>query len=247
MTLALDGTPVGGIISGAATTTVVSGALTTTASSGVVIALVGINNESNVQVTVGSVAGAGLTWTKRAQQFFLDSGNFQYVDYEIWWAPYSSPISAQAITATFASAATSVGAIISVFAVSGANTSTPFDPVSTSFKTNTTATADTPQTTITTTNANDFIFAGIFNGSGVPTTWTTQASFTTLGNINGFSGSPNFTQAYTQAEYQIVSSTQSGLTIGFTDASHTYILLADAIKAAGTVDTLFIGNGVIFM
>jgi hypothetical protein len=246
MSIALDGTPVSGIISGAAATTVVSGALTTTGSSDVVIALVGVNNASNSQVTVSSVAGAGLTWTKRAGQFFLDSGNFDYIDYELWYATTTSPITAQAITATLTAA--SVGGVIQVFAVSGANTSTPFDPASTSFKTNQTTTTDTPQTTITTTNANDFIFAAIFDGSGTPTSWTTQASFTTLGNVNGFAGSPNFTQAHEQAEYQIVSATQSGLTIGFSDASDTYVLFADAIQAAGGGGpTLMLGQSVIFM
>jgi len=204
----------------------------------VVIALIGINNSSVAQVTVGSVSGGGLTWTKRASQAFLDGGNFQYIDFEIWWAPATSTLTSQAVTATFAASATSVGATIKVFAFSGANTSTPFDPVSTAFLLNTTTSTTTPQTTLTTTNANDVLFAAIFNGSGTPSSWTTQASFTTLGTVNGFAGSPNFTQAYEQGEYEVVSSTQTALTIGFTDASNTFVLFADAIKAAGAAATL---------
>lgn len=230
MALAIDGTPVTGIISGAATNTVVSGALTTSNTDDVIVAFIGVNNGSVAQVRVSSVAGGGLTWTKRASQEFLSGGIFQYIDYEIWWAPAASALTAQAITATLS--ANSRSATIQVFAVSGANTSSPFSPASTSFKTNTTITTDTPQTTITTLDADTLIFAGVFDGGSTPQTWTTQASFTTIGTVAGFSGAPNFQSADTQSERQIVSSIQTGLTVGYADATNVYVLFVDAIKIA---------------
>lgn len=230
MALALDGAVATGFINGAASTTIVSSGKTTTSTNDVIVALIGICNGSNSQLTVSSVSGGGLTWTKRAAQAFLTTGGFQYTSFEVWYAIAAGTLSAAAITATLSGS--SVAGTIQVFAVSGANTASPWDPVSTSVKTNLTSTKDTPQTTITTTNANDFVFAAIFNSSGTITSWTTQASYTTLGNLSGFSGSPNFIQAYEQGEYQIVSATQSGATVGFSDITDSYCLFVDAIKQA---------------
>jgi hypothetical protein len=54
-----------------------------------------------------------------------------------------------------------------------------------------------------------------------------------LTGISGFSGSPNFAQAYGQGEYDVVSSAQSSASVGFATNTASYLMVVDAVQAPG--------------
>ncbi|WP_407146247.1 hypothetical protein [Bradyrhizobium sp. ORS 86] len=235
MALALNGTVATGFINGAASGTLASGTFTTTVANCVIVAMIATTDDGSATsgpFTVSSISGGGLTWTRRGGQTGLNSG-FHQMDLECWYAIAAGTFSS-AVTATFSGVAG--GATITVFAFSGANTAAPFDangslPAQTS---NLTATANAVSATISTTNANTAIIGHIFNGTGSQTSWTDNAGFSDTANIAGFSGSPNFAQAYSQGQYGIVSSVQSGVAVGFTPNSSDYLYYVDAIQAAAS-------------
>lgn len=233
MTLAIDGTPVTGLISGAAASSVVSGALTTTNPNDVIFAFIGTSDSAGGTgpFTVSSVSGGGLTWTRRGGTNVLGA-DFVRADYELWWAPSPGTFSGT-ITANLSGAAPA--AIIIAFALSGANIAAPFDTNNTSpiITSNLTGTSLAPTASISTANANTVLFGSVLCFDGSETTWTDQSGFSTFANPSGFSGSPNFVQLYAQCEGLLVSSPQSGAAVGFTPNTSEWIMIVDAIQAAG--------------
>ena len=163
---------------------------------------------------------AGLIWHQRAM---AGSGSSTIYEY---YAIAANALTADAITVSFAGTASY--ADVNAFAVSGANTSSPFDsngsvPV----------TAATSSGAVTTSNANDFIFAGYrFNSNSTPgagSGWTA---------INASGG-------YYLSEYQIVSATQANLVATASSADQNGGIV-DAIQAAasgGTPATLTVDAG----
>ena len=157
---------------------------------------------------------AGLIWHQRA---IAGSGSSTIYEY---YAIAANALTADAITVSFAGTASY--ADVNAFAVSGANTSSPFDgngsvPV----------TAATSSGAVTTSNANDFIFAGYrFNSNSTPgagSGWTA---------INASGG-------YYLSEYQIVSATQANLVATASSADQNggivdAIVQAPAPPATGT-------------
>lgn len=140
-TLALDGTPAKNSGSG---TTLAGLSLTTTGTSDVVV----IDIRAFTIAVTASVSSANLTWNvvpgTTTSGINDGSGHFQWQFY----ATKTSALTSEAITVTF-SGLTTVNAAI-VWAVSGANTSSPFDG-----NAGTTITSTAPS--ITTTNANDWV------------------------------------------------------------------------------------------
>jgi flagellin-like protein len=122
--------------------------------------------------------------------------NLQTLDLEEWYAVASSTLSAASITATLSTpdtAATWIG----VFAISGADTGSPFDADPSLPATSAGA---SPSTTMSTSNANDVLLYACSAGAG-----GMAAGFTTLFS-NSYSPDPN-----EYAGYEVVSSTQTGL------------------------------------
>lgn len=234
--LAIDGTPQVGVISGAAATTVASAAFTTTGSGDVVVALVNTTNPFGTTATVSSISGGGLTWIKR-KQFTITTSNFDVGSTEIWYAIAASPLTSQVITATLSTAST--GAVITVFAVSGANTTTPWDingslPASGS---DVTGTSTVPTiTSVSTTNANTVLIAYVTLPGNASGALTNPAGFTLIAQSNGFSGSPNFEGGAAQSAREIVSSTQAGISVAFSTVAN-WAMVVDAIQAPGGAPT----------
>lgn len=242
MALALDGTPQSGSTSGAATATVVtSSALVTTGTNDVIVALIAISDGTNAR-TVSSVSGGGLTWAKRSGISGTNS-SFAHGDLEVWYATTTSTFNST-VTANLSGTAEEI--VIVAFAASGANTTTPFDVNASLPATNSnlTGTASDPAATISTTNANCFLFAagndtgGTWNGGSAP---TAPSGFTRAAFISGFSGSPNFWPNDEDGVYKIVSSTQSSLAITWGTTASNWFAIGDAIQAAsagGSTPTL---------
>ena len=160
--------------------------------------------------TVNSVSdAAGLTWHQRA---VAGSGSNTIYEY---YAIASNALSADAITVEFSNRPALVD--LNAFGISGANTSSPFD----------TSVLTTPASstgTVTTTYANDFIFAGYrFSSDSIPdpgTGWTA---------INAGGG-------YYLSEYQVVSATQADL-VATASTSDEIGGIVDAVQAAAASTT----------
>jgi len=162
---------------------------------------------------------SSLTWTKRGggQSTLLGVDR----NMETWYAISAATQTNDVITVTYT--AVSTYSNIEVLSVSGANTATPFDsngglPAISS--TNAPA-------SVSTSNANDFIFGMISADDGDGgTNLGAGTGFTLLDSAN-----------YNAQEYKIVSATQSGLSMAFTSVASYALSMADAIQAASSTVT----------
>jgi hypothetical protein len=210
--LALDGSGFNGGFSGSTA----SVTLTTGSSPDVIIVFA--KAEISSPPTVSSVTASGLTFYHRAS---ITYSNFHNV--EEWYAVASGNLSSVSITVTFSG--TQNYGVVLAFGISGANTGncssggvTCFDP---NVSLPATSASSTPS--VTTTNANDFIFGGLATGNNA-------------GAGTGFTCINNCGNNYWDGEYVIESTTQSGLAITY--ASNQYQgAIGDAIEAANAVVT----------
>lgn len=183
--LALDGNS--GAVTGTATQTLPT--LTTTNGSGLIV--VGVISNG----TVSSITGSGLTFTQRGTQLVATGGHV-----DVFTAPYSTNFSGT-ITVNCNGSPIAIA-----FGVSGVKTASPFDVNGP--QTNTTTNAS-----ITTANANDFVFAVMVTGGSM----TAAAPWITIAG-SSFAG----------AMYQIVSATGTYTSAEATGASSGTII--DAIQ-----------------
>jgi hypothetical protein len=166
---------------------------------------------SNAGVDASSVSGGGLTWNNRA---ILDTGTGVHIGY--WWAVASTVLTSATITVTpFFGAYTTVDA----FAVSGANTSSPFDGSVITNSVNPAA-----PLSINTTHANTFIFGHFEGGSLVAVAPLAKLS-------------TSLPADFALVEYEIVSTTQTGLSVTVTVPGNANTGIADAILAAAAAGT----------
>ena len=214
MVLALDGSAQK---SYSGTTIVFSGLaiLTTSIDNDIIIVTVGARTTSAPYVTVSSISSTPtLTWTLRRQKQQTNSSTV-WQDLEEWYTVWTSH-GELSITVTL-SGTPSYGKGVA-FGISGANTATIFDSNAGANPTGSGNSAD-PTVSITTSNANDFIF-------GLET--TTNANIATPGS--GFTNIQQIENLGT--EYKIVSATQSGATVNFIVATGLWCMIADAIMQA---------------
>ncbi len=139
---------------------------------------------------------------------------------EEWYAIASSALSSDIITLT-AGTTNHLLFALNVWGIIGANTVTPFDPSAPATpNVGGGGSANVPGDS--TSNANDMLL-GLVGQSGTAT-WTAGSPFTLLDSPNTHSGA---------AEFEIVSSTQSGLTVSITPSpSLTWDMIVDAVQAA---------------
>ena len=202
--LVLDGN---GFANNAAASTSTSVSLTTSSANDVIILDI-LQNGTTVSLVSDT---AGLVWHPRA---VAGAGGQTIYEY---YAIAPNALSPDVITVTFAGAASYVD--LNAFGVSGANTSSPFDS-----NVSVPATPATSTGSITTSNANDFIFAGYrFGGTVMP---TAGAGWTAINASGG----------YYMSEYQIASATQAGL-VATASTVDEYGGIVDAIVQASTPAT----------
>ncbi len=178
----LDGSALNSIgsIGGAGST---STQLTTTQPNDVIVALVGHYGGNSVMSDADD-----LNWTERATISGMDE----------WYAVANCPLSSDTITMTTRSGGGYTG--FNVFAVSGANTNNIFDPNG-----GLPATSATTSVSISTSNANDFIFSAMTDYNGIAS--SAGAGWTEIDGSNANGGY--------FSEYQTVSALQSNLTASF--------------------------------
>jgi hypothetical protein len=203
--LALDGN---GFANKAVPSTSASVTLTTTHANDVIILDI-VQNSTSVSLVSDT---AGLIWHQRAV-----TGSAGQTIYE-YYAIAANALSSDAITVYFAGAASY--ADLNAFAVSGANTSSPFDS-----SVSVPATPAASAGSITTSNANDLIVAGYrFGANAAPAAgsgWTA---------INASGG-------YYLSEYQVVSSTQAGLVATASTGDENGGIIDAIVQAPATPST----------
>lgn len=169
---------------------------------------------------------AGLTYTKRSLVTFESNGRA----IEMWWAYAPSPLSSDVVTVTYGSA---VGSAWSprwaIVAITGANTTTPFDVNGSLPATVTKSTAVTSASvTVSTTNPNTML-VGLYGGDATYSVLTRPTGFTQIiasGTVTDFANS-------------IVSSAQSSVTetYSWTGTTANNAVIVDAIQASSTASS----------
>lgn len=197
-------------------TTTITAALTTGDADDVIIAIVtGQNSATGTYETPSASDSAGLSWSARSTLQEVSSvGGYSYYG-QIFYAVSPTALSGDTIEITWNAAPTHY-ATLQVFAVSGANTASPFDTHS-----GLPAFESGSYTSVSTSNADDFVYgAELCDVTGSPTAGT------------GFTGIESGVGGTIASEYEIVSAPQSGLSVAFsnagTDADGTF---GDAIQA----------------
>lgn len=221
MALALDGHATGSWSSG----TTITATLTTTNTNDVIVAVVG--TVGNVTITVTSISATGVTWNGSARKTLAFSS---HGDLEIWYGTAAANLSAVTITVNLSGSTLSAGNV-NVFGVSGANTGSISDANASLPATGTGASGTAPTVTgVSTSNANDMIIGGC--GIAGNTTETAGTNFTLIDGAGHNNES-------TANEYQVVSATQSSISVAFGTAAvgGNWGMIVDAIKA-GVTDTL---------
>ena len=168
--------------------------------------------ESQGYTVSGITSSPSLTWTQRASVPFSSSRHL-----ETWYAVWPS---SGTITITITLTGSSNAAAVA-FGVSGADTASPFDGTPRTA----TGSSTSPSVTISTSNPNDFII-GALGVQNTPTL-TTGSGFTLIKTQTAG------TSRETSDEYQIVSTTQSNLPVGYSlSSSQDWAMIADVIKRA---------------
>jgi hypothetical protein len=201
--LALDGSPVGKLnLSGSPTTTTLT--ISTTQSNDILILFVQNNN-----AIINTVTSTSLTWTMREETALPSVSE--------WYAKAASPLSSEVVTITFDTGGSSFDQEV-VFAVSGANYSSPFDTNASIPEKGTTA----GNPTFSTTGAATLVVSSQrFTSTATPTAGSGWTSL--YGPSNG----------YGVSIYKAFSSAQTGTT-ALTSATDQNGWIVDAlVPAAG--------------
>lgn len=213
-TLAIDGTPQTGTSTSGTT---VTATITTTHPNDVIVVCVFLKGTASA---VSGVSGTGTTgWTQRVAPSL--GGGFNAA---IWYGTAASPLTSVTITVTYTPSGATAGLI--VFAVSGANTSSITDSNASLPDQHSGSSGSAPASgAFSTSNANDLIFTVAFEENAI--TQTAGAGQTLLATVSAG------TTLSVAAQYEIVSVTQSSITIAFgTSATATWGVAGDAIVAA---------------
>lgn len=189
--------------------------LTTTQSNDVIIVLAGGSN-SVTPGTALTVSGCSLSWTQKS---FANDTTGREV--QLWYAIAASPLSGCTITETVTSGDWNVTGMTAE-GISGANTTTPFDPNGASSGVAHGVTSTPTVSGISTSNAHDILIGGVVaGGSGPP---TAGSGFTQLWNSSAVA-------PVLASEYEVVSATQSGISLTFgVPSSASWAMLAAAVQ-----------------
>src|SRR5579872_1232757 len=214
MALAIDGHVTGSWVSGSSFT--VTG-LTTANAGDVIVAL--IATKSSSLVTVSSLSTPGVVWNGATRKKLTWSSTD---DLELWYGTAIGTLSSVTTTINL-SGTPSAQARASVFGVSGADTSTITDSNASLPATNTGSSSVPTVTGVSTSNAKDMIIAGMALAGA--TTETAGTGFTLIDALNA-SGLSIAT------EQEVVSATQSSVSVAFGTSVTTWAMIVDAIKAS---------------
>jgi flagellin-like protein len=204
--------------SNAATTASVSVTLSNCKAGDLIVVLGSANG--NLPTSISDNLGTHLGWGT-ARDTVDASSHQRLADYS---AVYTAGGSIT-ITITWASADATNGHSVIAFAISGANTATPFDThAGLPYSATGTSNSVPSISGVATTNQYDMIIG--LTGSRATTTQTAGTNYNLIESVTSTAGSA-------AAEYQIVSTAQTSATVSFgTSTTSTWAIIADAIQRA---------------
>ena len=208
--MALDGDVVGYDKTGSTP----SVSLTTSNAGDVIIVLVSTSVSSGSPPKVSSISSPHVSWKSSAR----GTGGDGTTDYEEWYGIASSALSSETITVHLSGSPADDSTIVA-FGISGANTASPFDSHS-GLPAWASGSGGSPSVSISTSNANDFIF-------GVEVRGCPSANGAHYSTIASDGCSANYTDVY--AEYQIVSSAKSSLAVNWGSTASYWDIMGDAV------------------
>jgi len=208
--MALDGDVVGYDKTGSTP----SVSLTTSNAGDVIIVLVSTSVSSGSPPKVSSISSPHVSWKSSAR----GTGGDGITDYEEWYGIASSALSSETITVHLSGSPADDSTIVA-FGISGANTASPFDSHS-GLPAWASGSGGSPSVSISTSNANDFIF-------GVEVRGCPSANGAHYSTIASDGCSANYTDVY--AEYQIVSSAKSSFAVNWGSTASYWDIMGDAV------------------
>ncbi len=227
--LALDGSATGTWSSGSSFTITA----TTTKTNDVIVLWI-VTYLSSSSVTISSISDSlgQVSWQGSARTSNIECSGTQETTQTEWYGIATGTITSDVITINLSGTPTAASG--EEFAITGANTGSPFDPNSNVPKTassSCTSTSAAPSVSgISTNSPNDFVVA--FFGGYTSVTQTVGAiAGTTATKIKSVAG----TGDSIEAEYRIVSATQSGVSCAFGSSTTYWGIECDAIvQGAGS-------------
>jgi len=224
---ALDGSATGTWTSGAVITT--SGFSTTKTNDIVVLSIVTYKSGASVTATGIIDSKSAVTWQNSARSSSISCSGGQEVTEIEWYGIAAGIVTTDAISVTLSSAPTAGSAI--AFGVSGADTTTPFDPAAglpeTAVSACSAVTAAPTVAAVSTLADTDFIVS-LFGGytSVTETAGAIGGTVATLANTVAGTGDSN------AAEYRSVAASQSSVSCAFGISKTYWGILCDALMPA---------------
>src|SRR6267143_368932 len=218
--LGIDGSNIAGCSNATASC---STSLSTTKSNDVIIVFASETLDVQTSCTFGVSDAAGLTWIVRSPVVFGRNNRDQLQE---WWTRSTNVLTSDSITESISGCGTNYNGL-QVFAISGANVNSPFDPNSALPGTGGDGSGGQQSLTsvsISTSNPTDMVFAGVQHGTGAVA--NPGSGFTSIISTGGYG-----------AEYKITSASLSNSAVTFSFSVSSYWqMIADAIVPALTVD-----------
>jgi hypothetical protein len=172
--------------------------------------------------TVGSITdsfGTHLSYSPKVSYTSISAGQCLYVYYALTGTQTGS------FTITI-SMSTNDNYCVQAFGITGANTATPFDTNTNLPRTASGTTSSKPTVSgVSTSNANDMILA--FEGQTSSTAQTAGSSFTAPANLLH-----NVNSLGNNVEYEIVTSTQSSISVSFGTSVNPWVMAVHAVQRA---------------
>ncbi len=206
------------------TTSSCSTTLTTTRPNDIIIAFAFEALDLQTSCTFSISDTAGLSWQTRSGVAFGRYQGGRYRDQlQEFWARSPGVLSSVTITESISGCGNNYNGL-QVFAISGANFDSPFDPAS-GLPASASGYGTGTSVTLSTSNPNVFVFAAVQHGS--PPVPTPQPGFTIITSTGGWSAA---------TEYKVVDSVLTNFAVTFGDTATDYWEeIADAVQAGNTL------------
>jgi hypothetical protein len=179
---------------------------------------------------VSSVSGGGLTWALRKQLQWNAGSHTNANNLEVWWAHAPTALSAVTITVAVSGGSVDDGTI-DVFAVHGADTTTPFDPNGSLPASNTGTASDPSVASVSTSAGNSFLFS-VYATPHPGAADAPNTGFTKIANFTNGGGTDYSTQ---QSQSKEFLTAQSGLTVTYNGLTQSdWGMIVDALQTTIT-------------
>jgi hypothetical protein len=189
-----------------------------------IIVIITIDSTSRSVTSITDSFSTHLNWHQRVATNGNPYGGNGEGIFEYWAVTDSSHTGGFKVNVTISSGHSNHNMCVQAIGITGANTANPFDSHS-GLPYTATGSSGTPTVSgVYTSNANDTLLA--FEGDQSSSAQTAGSGFTATNLVHNVNGQGN------NAEYKIVSSTQSNINVGFGSSASNWVMIADAVQRA---------------